>query len=101
MNSHLNWVVLSVCLWRDAICFSKLEQGICQLRPKRHRIPNWGASAWGKYVLQIRCLHEAQVGVMAFYYSGKNETWDDLCQAPFLGNFYEVSGLSLHERMRE
>mmetsp|Transcript_22997 Transcript_22997/g.42328 ORF Transcript_22997/g.42328 Transcript_22997/m.42328 type:complete len:272 (-) Transcript_22997:51-866(-) len=31
----------------------------------------------------------AIVGVVAFYYPGKNEPCDDLCKAPFLGNFYE------------
>lgn len=37
-----------------------------------------------------------QVGVIAFYYPGHEEPCDMLCQAGFLGNFYELpGGLSL------
>lgn len=36
-------------------------------------------------------LHsEKDVGLLAFYYPGREEAWDALCQAGFLGNFYQL-----------
>lgn len=36
-------------------------------------------------------LHlEKDVGLLAFYYPGREEAWDALCQAGFLGNFYNL-----------
>lgn len=41
-------------------------------------------------------LHLAKdVGLLAFYYPGREEAWDALCQAGFLGNFYNLPE-SLH-----
>lgn len=32
-----------------------------------------------------------QVGVVAFYYPGHKEVWDEMCGSAFLGNFYDVA----------
>merc|ERR1712086_781810 len=38
---------------------------------------------------------EQQVGIVAFYFPGREEVWDTACQSSFLGNFYDVETESI------
>lgn len=41
------------------------------------------------------CFNDKEAGLIAFYFPGREEAWDRLCQSSFLGNFHDMGSDSL------